>query len=112
MSPDELIQRRREKWHVNGNAVRTLEEARGFIESVGFCLMFPIEAPVLLPTLIGAWSGSDDQLPTQKLAYKDPRTRVAAELTVRLLRDKSAYEVNLFDENNALVLAASVFPYF
>src|SRR5215469_7477984 len=112
MSPDELMQLRREKWHLNGNAVRTLEDARGFIESVGFCLMFPIEFPVLVPTLIGAWTGSDEQLPTQKLAYKDPRTRDATALTVRLLRDKSAYEANLFDENNALLLAASVFPYF
>src|SRR5215467_7561913 len=112
MSPDELIQLRREKWHVNGNAVRTFEDARNFIESVGFCLMFPIEAPVLVPTFIGAWTGSDDQLPTQKLAYKDPRTRHATELMVRLLRDKSAYEANLFDENNAFLLAGSVFPYF
>jgi hypothetical protein len=31
---------------------------------------------------------------------------------VRLLRDKSAFEANLFDENNAFLLAASVFPYF
>jgi len=112
MSPDELIQLRREKWHVNGNAVRTLEDARGFIESVGFCLMFPIEALVLLPTFIGSWTGADGQLPTQKLAYKDPRTGHATELMVRLLRDKSAYEANLFDENNAFLLAASVFPYF
>jgi hypothetical protein len=112
MTPDELIQLRREKWHVSGDTVRTLEEARSFIEAVGFCLMFPIEAPVLVPTFIGAWTGSDDQLPTQKLAYQDPRTRPATELMVRLLRDRSAYEANLFDENNAFVLAASVFPYF
>src|SRR5215467_3445626 len=112
MSPDELIQLRREKWHVNGNAVRTFEDARNFIESVGFCLMFPIEAPVLVPTFIGSWTGADGQLPTQKLAYKDPRTGHATELMVRLLRDKSAYEANLFDENNGFVVAASVFPYF
>jgi hypothetical protein len=31
---------------------------------------------------------------------------------VRLLRDHAAYEANLFDENNAFVVAASVFPYF
>jgi 23S rRNA pseudouridine2605 synthase len=112
MSPDELIQLRREKWHVNGNPVRTLDEGRGFIESVGFCLMFPVEVQVLVPTFIGAWSGSDDRLPTQKQAYKDPRTHDATELMVRLLRDRSAYEANLFDENNAFLLAASVFPYF
>jgi hypothetical protein len=31
---------------------------------------------------------------------------------VRLLRDKAAYEAPLFDENNAFLVAASVFPYF
>jgi hypothetical protein len=31
---------------------------------------------------------------------------------VRTLRDKSAYEANLFDENNAFLLSAAVFPYF
>jgi hypothetical protein len=31
---------------------------------------------------------------------------------VRLLRDKSAYEANLGDENNALLVSASAFPYF
>ncbi|HEX6805918.1 MAG TPA: hypothetical protein VF133_19750 [Terriglobales bacterium] len=112
MTPDELIQLRREKWRVNGNAVRTLEEARSFIESVGFCLMFPLPTPILVPTFIGAWAGADERLPTQRQAYTDPRAKDATELMVRLLRDKSAYEANLFDENNAFLLAASVFPYF
>ena len=31
---------------------------------------------------------------------------------VRLLRERSAYEANLLEENNGLLLAASVFPYF
>lgn len=31
---------------------------------------------------------------------------------VRALRDKTAYEAPLIDENNAFLLAASVFPYF
>ena len=31
---------------------------------------------------------------------------------VRLLRERAAYEANLFDENNAFLVAASVFPYF
>ena len=112
MTPDELLQLRREKWHVNGSPVHTLDDARAFIESVGFCLMFPIDSSLLVPTFIGAWTGSDDHLPTQKRAYKDPRTRDATDLMVRMLRDKSAYEANLFDENNAFLLAASVFPYF
>ena len=31
---------------------------------------------------------------------------------VRLLREKSAFEANLFEENNGFLVAASVFPYF
>jgi 23S rRNA pseudouridine2605 synthase len=112
MTPDELIQLRREKWHVNGNPVRTLEDARAFIESVGFCLLYPVSTPLLVPTFIGAWSGSDEHLPTQRQAYKDPRANDARELMVRLLRDKTAYEANLFGEDNAFLLSASVFPYF
>ena len=112
MTPDELIQLRREKWHVNGNPVRTLEDARSFIESVGFCLLFPVSTAVLVPTLVGAWSGSDERLPTQREAYKDPRASDARDLMVRLLRDKTAYEANLFGEDNAFLQSASVFPYF
>src|SRR5438132_542056 len=58
MTEQELDQFRREKWRLNGNPVRTLDEARAFIESVGFCLMYPLRPPFLLPTFIGAWSGS------------------------------------------------------
>jgi Winged helix DNA-binding domain len=112
MTQDELIQLRREKWHLNGVPVRTLDEAREFVEAVGFGAMYPAETRLLVPTFIGAWSGSDEQLPTQRQAYKDPRSREATELVVRLLRDKSVYEANVFDENNAFLLAASIFPYF
>jgi hypothetical protein len=114
MTDTELIQLRREKWRVNGNAVRTLEDARSFIESVGFCLMLPLPAPktLMVPTFVGAFLGSDEKLPTQRNALTDPRARDATELMVRLLRDKSAYEANLGDENNALLLSASAFPYF
>jgi hypothetical protein len=65
-----------------------------------------------VPTFVGACLGSDDKLPTQRNALTDPRARDATELMVRLLRDKSAYEANLGDENNALLLSASAFPYF
>jgi 23S rRNA pseudouridine2605 synthase len=113
MTPEELTQLRREKWHVNGNTVRTLEDARTFIESVGFCLLYPVSSPpVVVPTFVGAWSGSDERLPRQREAYKDTRASEARELMVRLLRDKTAYEANLFGEDNAFVLSASVFPYF
>lgn len=108
---EDLNQLRREKWRVNGVPVRTLEDARSFIESIGFCLMFPLVAPLVVPTFIGAWSGTAEGLPSQRQAYRDPRTQAATELMVRLLRDRSAYEANLFEENNAFLVAASVFPY-
>ena len=111
MTSDELIQLRREKWHVNANPIRTLDDARSFVGSVGFGLMFPA-AGVLVPTFLGAWLGSDEKFPAQKQAYKDERVLEATELMVRLLRDKSAYEANLFGEDNAFLLSASVFPYF
>jgi hypothetical protein len=114
MTDTELIQLRRDKWRLNGNAVRTLEDARGFIESVGFCLMLPLPAPktLMVPTFVGATLSSDEKLPAARHALTDPRAREATELMVRLLRDKSAYEANLGDDNNALLLSASVFPYF
>src|SRR5580700_417761 len=108
----ELDQLRRSKWHLDGRAIRTLDEAREFIESVGFCLMYPMKTAVLAPTFIGAWVGSEERLPTWQHAYADLRAQQATELMVRLLRDRSAYEANLFDENNGMLVAGSVFPYF
>jgi hypothetical protein len=113
MTDRELQDLRREKWRLNGSPARTLEDASGFMESVGFSLMYPLHPPpVLVPTFIGAWVGSDNHLPTWQHAFDDPRARDATELMLRLLRNKSAYEANLFEENNAFLVAASVFPYF
>ena len=67
---------------------------------------------VLAPTFIGAWAGADDRLPTWQHAFADPRPREATDLMVRLLREKAAFEANPFDENNGLLVAASVFPFF
>ena len=111
MTSDELIQLRRQKWHLNGAPVRTLDDARSFIESAGFCLTYPARPPALMPTFIGAWYGSDERLPRHR-AFLDPEARDATDLMIRLLRDKSAYEANLGDENNSLLVSASVFPYF
>ena len=108
----ELNQLRQEKWHLDGHPVRTLEEAHRFLESVGFCLMYPRKPSVLAPTFIGAWAGSEEHLPAWQQAFRDPRAQDATELMVRLLRERVAYESNLFDENNAFLLAASIFPYF
>ena len=108
----DLDQQRRAKWRLDGRSVRTLDEAREFLESVGFCLLYPLKPPVLVPTFIGAWAGSEDRLPTWQHAFADPRAQEAAALMVRLLRERAAYEANLFDENNAFLVAGSIFPYF
>jgi 23S rRNA pseudouridine2605 synthase len=111
MQEQQLQELRREKWHLNGRAVRTLDEAREFIDSVGFCMLYPQRPPVLAPTFVGAFVGAEEKLPTWQTAFADPRAREAKHLMVRLLREKAAYEANVFAENNFLV-SASVFPYF
>ena len=112
MTEQELQQQRREKWRLNGAPLRTIEEARAFVESVGFCLMYPLRPAQPLPTFIGATIGGEDRLPTWQHAYSDPRTAEATQIMVRLLRERAAFEANSFDENNGLLIAASVFPYF
>jgi hypothetical protein len=112
MTESDLIQLRRSKWRLDGNPIRTIEEARAFIESVGFCLMYPVRPPMPVPTFIGAFAGSDDRLPTWQHAFSDPRALDATGLMVRLLRERSAYEANIFDENNAFLVTASAFPFF
>ena len=112
MTDFELQQLRTEKWRLNGKAIRTIEMARAFLEDVGFCLMYPQRPPLLLPTFIGAFAGSGDRLPEWQHAFKDPRASNATELMVRLLRERTAFEANLGEENNGLLVSASAFPYF
>jgi Winged helix DNA-binding domain len=112
MTESDLEQLRSEKWRLDGKPIRTIEEARAFVEAVGFCLMYPVRPTMPVPTFIGAFVGSDNRLPTWQHAYSDPRALAATELMVRLLRERAAYEANLFNENNAFLVAASVFPYF
>jgi hypothetical protein len=109
---EELQEARAAKWRLDGRPVRTLEDARAFIESVGFCLMYPTRPSVLVPTFIGAWVGENDGLPTQQHAYADARAREAMALMVRLLRAKAAYEAPLIDENNPFLLSPAVFPFY
>ena len=112
MTDQELQQLRREKWRLDGRPIRTIEQARTFLEEVGFCLMYPQRPLLLVPTFIGAFVGSDERLPGWQHAFADPRAAEATELMVRLLRERSAFEANLFEENNGFLVAASVFPYF
>ena len=112
MTDLELQQLRREKWWLDGKPVRTIEQARAFLEDVGMCFMYPQRPALLVPTFIGAYVGSEDRLPEWQHAFKDPRAAQATELMVRLLREKTAFEANLLEENNGFLVAASVFPYF
>lgn len=112
MTEQELQILRREKWRLDGKPIRTIEQARAFLDEVGFCLMYPRRPALLVPTFIGAFVGSDDRLPGWQHAFKDPRASEATELMVRLLRERTAFEANLFGENNGFLVAASVFPYF
>jgi hypothetical protein len=112
MTDLELQQLRREKWRLDGRAIRAIEQARAFLADVGVCLMYPQRPALLVPTFIGAYVGSEDRLPGWQHAFADPRAAEATELMVRLLRERSAFEANLFEENNGFLIAASVFPYF
>ncbi|HUA16280.1 MAG TPA: crosslink repair DNA glycosylase YcaQ family protein [Verrucomicrobiae bacterium] len=112
MTDLELQQLRREKWRLDGKPIQTIEKARTFVEDVGFCTMYPERPALLLPTFIGAFAGSDEKLPVWQQAFQDPRAARATELMVRLLRERSAFEANLLEENNGFLIAASVFPYF
>jgi hypothetical protein len=112
MTDQELSQLRREKWRLNGKPVQTIGAARAFLEEVGFCLVYPQRPPLLVPTFMGAFVGSEDRLPDWQHAFADPRAAEATELMVRLLRERAAFEANLFEENNGFLVAASVFPYF
>jgi Winged helix DNA-binding domain len=112
MTDLELQQLRREKWRLDGKPIRTIEAARAFLEDVGFCLMYPQRPPLLVPTFIGAFVGAEDRLPEWQHAFKDPRAAEATELMVRLLRERTAFEANLGEENNGFLVAASAFPFF
>lgn len=111
MTELELREHRRHKWRLDGRPLRSSEDARDFLESVGFCLMYPVKPPLLVPTFLGACAGSEANLPTRPQAFDQPRARQAEEWLLDLLRQRIAFETNLFGET-PMLLAASVLPYF
>ena len=111
MTAQDLQQERAGKWRLDGNPIRTIEDARGFMDSVGLALMFPVRSLPLVPTFIGAYAGTDQGLPDSRHAFADPRTQPATELMVRLLRERGAYEVNFLPESSLLV-SPSLFPFY
>jgi len=113
MTDQDLDQLRREKWHFNGATPAHAGRCPPLHRDVGFCLMYPMRKPLLAPTFIGAWTGIGQAFANaSKHAYADPRAREATEIMVRLLRNHDAYEANQFEENNAFLVAGSIFPYF
>lgn len=111
MTEQELQQQRARKWHLDGNAVRTLEQAREFMAEVGFCVMYPERTLQAVSSFIGAYAGSAEGLPDTKHAFADPRSKEATDLMVRLLRERSAYEMSLFAGTD-LIVSGPLFPYF
>jgi hypothetical protein len=111
MTEQELEQQRAANWRIDGNVVHTAEEARGFVEAVGFCLMYPERTLPRVSSFLAAYVGSTAGLPLVKNAYADPRAQEATELMVRLLRERSAFEMILFGDTT-LVVSAAAFPFF
>jgi hypothetical protein len=111
MTEQELHQEREQRWRTKGQPVRTLEQARSFLDDVGFCVMYPERSLPLTPTFLGAFAGEAQNLPDAKHAFADPRAQQAMELMVRLLRERSAYEMSLLPGAD-LIVAAALFPYF
>jgi 23S rRNA pseudouridine2605 synthase len=107
MTAEELAQQRAALWL---RPVHTLEDAREFLAAVGFCLIYPVKPPLVIPTFIGAVLGTGENLPTATKAAVDPRTRDANELIARLLQEKSAFEVS-YANHGSLLVAAAEFPY-
>jgi hypothetical protein len=111
MTEQELHEQREQRWRTNGHAVLTLEQAHSFLDDVGFCVMYPERSLPLIPSFLGAYAGNAEKLPDAKHAFADPRSQEATELMVRLLRERSAYEMTLLPGTD-LIVATALFPYF
>src|ERR1051326_5790699 len=111
MTEQDLERLRRDKGHTNGMPLNTFEDARGFVDDVGMCLMYPLKPPVLLPSFLAAVIGDDRGLPTAKQAFADERSQRANQLSRRLVAQNAGFESNLFADN-CLLLSSRVFPFF
>src|SRR4051812_22246363 len=93
----ELENLRHAKWRIHAAAkerpLRTLDDAREFLNSVGFCLMYPVKPALVAPTFIGAYLSTKDNLPSPAQALLDARAKEAESLSLRLQHEKAAFEV-------------------
>jgi uncharacterized protein YcaQ len=110
MTELELQHLRREKWHVDGEPVHTLEQARQFVDSVGMSLLYPLGPMPLIPTFVGAIAGSDRNLPERKNAAANAHALQAQELLTRMASSKSVFQAQFGTET--LLLSPTVFPYY
>src|SRR5439155_18827091 len=112
MTEQELQQRRRARWRVDGaRPVETIDAAAEFIAEMGLCLEFPVKPWVVAPTWMRACAGTEADLPLAAQAFRDPRLPRARELKTRLLRQRTAFEVRYQGETN-LLLSAEMFRFF
>jgi hypothetical protein len=111
MTELELQQQRAHNWRTAGNPVRTLEDARRFVDDVGLCLMYHERSLPMVATFIGAYAGSSENLPDAVHAFADPRSKPATELMVRLLRERAAFEISL-SAGCDLIVSPALFPFF
>ncbi|HET9743346.1 MAG TPA: crosslink repair DNA glycosylase YcaQ family protein [Terriglobales bacterium] len=110
MTELELQHLRRDKWRLEGEPLRTFEDVRQFVSSVGLLLVFPVRPMPLLPTLLAACLGTDRRLPERKQAFADPRAREAQDFAAMLLRDKIAFAGQL--QGELLLVSGEVFPFY
>jgi 23S rRNA pseudouridine2605 synthase len=110
VTEQELKQQRTELWWTNDRPIRTIEEAQGFLDSVGFCLAYPVRTLPVVPSFFAAYCGTAVNLPDARHVFADPRNSLASELLVRLLRERRAYEINLLPESSLLV-SRTFFPF-
>jgi 23S rRNA pseudouridine2605 synthase len=111
MTDHELQQQRAYNWRIAGNPVRTFEDARSFVDDVGFCLMYRDRSLPVVATFVGAYAGSSENLPDAVHAFADPRAKPATELAVRLLRERAAFEITL-SAGCDLIVSTALFPFF
>ena len=110
MTEQELQRQRAELWRINGHPIRTLEDAQSFLDSIGFCLVYPLRSLPVVPSFFAAYCGTAENLPEAKHAFADSRKEPATELMLRLLRERRAYEINLLPESG-LLLSPAFFPF-
>src|SRR5438105_15133913 len=103
MTEQELQQRRRARWRVDGaRPVETIDDAAEFIAETGLCLEFAVKTWLVAPTWMGACAGTEADLPLAAQAFRDPRLPRLRELKTRPLRQRTVLQVRYQGETNLL----------